>query len=134
MNLNWLVGRHCTDVNKPSEWATAFAFADAVLYVEALWRITVDGQLRRTSGDDGQAYGLGAPIDACCAARELLCGRAITAVRVDLARGDLVLAFGPSHQLEIITDSHYEPWQLTAPGKMSLQAQVVGLTISAPEV
>ena len=117
MDFDWLKGRHCTDVVAPAEWTTVFEFGDAALSVEALWRISVDGQLRLTSGDDGQAYGLASPIDARAAARELLVRREISAIEADLARGDLILHFGPNHVLEIITDSHYEPWQLTAPGR-----------------
>jgi len=117
MDFNWLVGRHCTAVEAPTEWATAFLFGDACLYVETLWRVTVDDRLDLTSNDQGQSYGRGAPVDVHARATALLVDRSITAVRADLRRGDLSIEFGSSHLLEIITDSHYEPWQLTAPGR-----------------
>lgn len=104
-------------MHAPAEWTTVFAFGDAALSVETLWRISIEGQLRLTSADDGQAYGLASPINARTAAHELLVGREISAVQADLARGDLVIQLGPDYVLEIITDSHYEPWQLTAPGR-----------------
>ncbi len=94
-----------------------FEFGDAVLRVETLWRISVEGRLRRTSADDGQTFGLGSPVDAHADARNLLVGREITALKADLDRADLVFHFGLTHVLEIVTDSSYEAWQLTAPGR-----------------
>lgn len=117
MDFDWLKGRRCTNVQAPAERTTVFEFGDAALSVETLWRISREGQLRLTSADHGQVYGLASPINAPTAAHGLLVGREISAVQADLARGDLLIHLGPDHVLEIITDSHYEPWQLTAPDR-----------------
>jgi hypothetical protein len=116
VKFDWLLGRPCTGIDAPTKWATLFSFGDARLYVETLWRVSIDGRLEVTSVDEGQSYGRGAPVDARASAFERLGQRTITAIRADVHRGDLTIEFGPSHLLEILTDSHYEPWQLTAPG------------------
>jgi hypothetical protein len=117
VNFDWLLGRRCTDVIASGEHATSFVFGDAAFYVETLWRISQDGELRRLSGDDGQRFGGPAPIDARRDAREWLTSRTVERVIVDVRRGDLSLQFGGGWLLEFITDSGYEAWQLTAPGR-----------------
>lgn len=117
VDFDWLKGRSCTKVQAPDEWTTVFEFGDAALSVQTLWRVSLQGQLRLTSADHGQVYGLASPINATTAAHELLVGREISAVHADLARGDLLIHLGLDCLLEIITDSHYEPWQLTGPGR-----------------
>jgi|SRR5690242_11115733 len=107
----------CTDVTATTEHSTSFQFGDATFHVETLWRISLDGHLRRLSGDDRQRYGLSAPIDARAEARDMLCSRTITLVAVDEMRGDVSLHLEGGWLLEFITDSGYEPWQLTAPGR-----------------
>lgn len=117
MNIDWLLGHTCTDVTATTEYSTSFQFGDANFQVETLWRISLDGNLRRVSGDDGQKYGLSAPIDARAEARDLLGSRTITRVAIDELRGDVSIHLDGGWLLEFITDSGYEPWQLTAPGR-----------------
>jgi hypothetical protein len=118
--FDWLIGKRCTAVTAPDDNpanATLFEFEDAVFYVETTWRTSVSGRLYRTRADDGQKYGLERPVDTRADAAELLVGRAIARITVDLLRGDVSVEMEGERLLEFITDSHYEPWQFTAPGQ-----------------
>ena len=85
---------------------------------ESLWRVSVDGNLRLTSRDDGQQFGLSEPVDAHATARSLLQGRRVSDVRLDVRRGDLTLVLDGNTVLEVITESSgYESWNLQAPGR-----------------
>ena len=118
MNVEWLVGKACTRVCAHTAHSTTFEFEDAKLVVEALWRITVDSTLRRTSLDHGQQFGLPRPVDAHADAFALLRGRRVTQLGLDEQQGDLTIQLGDNTVLEVITDSSgYEPWMLTAPGR-----------------
>jgi hypothetical protein len=118
VNVEWLIGLACTRVSQFAEHTWAFSFADATLTVESLWRVSVEGVLRRTSTDHGQQFGLPQPVDAAAAAHELLNGRRIEHVELDRRRGDLALRFNGDVVLEVITDSAgYESWMLQAPSK-----------------
>ena len=119
MIFDWLVGKRCTSVTAPAENpnnATIFEFEDAVFLVETMWRISIARRLQYTRGDDSQSYGLDRAIDVRREAGELLAGRAITSVSVDSLRGDVAMKMDGECLLEFLTDSHYEAWQLTAPG------------------
>ena len=117
--FDWLMGKRCTAVTAPEDNpanATIFEFGDAVFWVDTMWRISIAGRLHRTLGDDGQRYGLGHPIDVRADAAEVLAGRAIVSVSVDLVRGDIAMELDGKCVLEFLTESHYEAWQCTAPG------------------
>jgi len=117
MTFNWMRGLNCSEVGAPSEHTTTFQFGAVTLAVESLWRIRVEGRIRRTSNDNGQRFGLDEPVDAAAEAFRLLQGRRILGVRVDDMCADLVVAFDNDVSLEIITDSAgYEAWTLSGTG------------------
>src|SRR4051794_9519500 len=99
-----MIGLPCTRVAAHTEHSSVFEFEDASLVVESLWRITLAGSLRLTSADDGQQFGLPAPVDAHGQAAEYLRGRRIQRVRVDETRGDLAFELDDGALLETITD------------------------------
>ncbi|MGH7655059.1 MAG: DUF6188 family protein [Gemmatimonadaceae bacterium] len=103
--------------------------------MESLWRITVDGSLRLTSTDNGQQFGLPAPVDAHARASDLLVGRRITHVGVDEARGDFTATFDNGSLLEAITDSGgYESWILRGPGRLIVSVSGGTVRDESPEV
>ena len=118
-----MIGLPCTRIAAHTEHSSIFEFEDFSLVVESLWRISVGGALRLTSTDDGQRFGLPAPVDAHEKAVEHLRGQRIRQVRVDDARGDLALAFDNSVLFEAITDSSgYEAWTLRGPHRLFVAA------------
>jgi hypothetical protein len=122
-------------VEAHSEHGSVFQFGAASLVVESLWRISVDGDLRLTSRDDGQQFGLLEPVDAPAMARSLLQGRTVSDVRLDIRRGDLWLVLDGNTVLDVITESAgYESWSLQAPGKHVVAASGGTVQDLSPEV
>ena len=138
MIFDWLVGKRCTAVTAPEDNpanATIFEFGDAAFWVDTMWRISIAGRLHRTLGDDGEWYGLGHPIDVRADAAEVLAGRAIVSVSVDLLRGDVAMQLDGECVLEFLTDCHYEAWRLTAPGHDYVavsSGQVMRVVVESP--
>jgi hypothetical protein len=94
-----------------------FEFGPAALSVACLWRIVAGGKVVLTSRDQGQQFGLPAPVDAYAEAFTLLQRRPVVRVRLDEASADLLLEFEDGQRLELLTDSSgYEPWNFHAPG------------------
>ena len=130
-----MIGRTCTRIAAHTEHSSAVDFEDVTLVVEALWRVTAGGMLRVASTDDCQRYGLPATVDAHARAAEHLGGRRIWLVRVDEARGDLVLEFDNGALLEAITDSSgYEAWTLRGPQRLFVAASGGRVQDLSPEV
>jgi hypothetical protein len=130
-----MIGLPCTRVAAHTEHSSVFEFEDVSLAVESLWRITLGGTLRLTSADDGQQFGLPAPVNANEKAAEYLRGRRIQRVRVDETRGDLAFEFDGGALLETITDSSgYEAWTLRAPQRLVVAASGGRVHDLSPEV
>jgi hypothetical protein len=83
--LAWLVGHHFQSlVRREYDWVVAFD-KDATLVVECLWRLVEAGRIRFTSKDDGQQFGLPAPVDAAAEVNARLAGATVEGVEM---RGD----------------------------------------------
>ena len=94
------------------DWLFAFD-GQTKLVVECLWRLIEDNRICRTSLDDGQQYGLPAPVDAAKEVNMRLASAVVVAVDLREGRLDLYLTFNTGHVLEIIPDSSgYEAWNL----------------------
>jgi len=117
MGVEWLKGKACSRVYEHSPGNSTFEFGGATLAVDCLWRVIADGKVALTSRDQGQQFGLPAPIDARAAAASHLQGSRVGEARLDERSADLVLEFEHGKRLEVLTDSSgYEPWNLHAPG------------------
>jgi hypothetical protein len=124
-----LIGARLVRVERGEhEWSFVFA-DDTALTVECLWRIRVGGSVARTRDDDGQWFGLAAPVDAEREAQELLPGD-VRSVRLDEGSGDLVIEFGEGVVLEVLSNSAgYEAWQLHRGDAMLLVCQGGGRVV-----
>jgi hypothetical protein len=111
--FDWLLQRRFVAViRREHDWLFAFE-RDANLAVGCLWRLIEGNRIRLTSLDDGQQFGLPAPVDAAETINSRLGKAAI--VKIDIQEGilDLQLTFDTGDILEIIPDSSgYEAWNL----------------------
>ncbi len=113
--LDWLLQHRFASVNRrEQDWVFDFD-GQANLVVECLWRLIEGNRIRLTNLDDGQQFGLPAPVDAT--ETIVSCLEQATIVSLNLREGtlDLHLTFDTGHRLEIIPDSSgYEAWNLSS--------------------
>jgi hypothetical protein len=112
--LAWLVGHRFQSLTRREyDWVIA-CNDDASLVIACLWRLVESGRIRLTSEDDGQQFGLPAPVDAEAEVNTRLAGAAIVAVELRQGLLDLELRFSTGHALQIIPDSAgYEAWNVS---------------------
>lgn len=111
--LDWLIGHQFVAVTRRSHnWL--FAFDNQTnLIVECLWRLIEGDRIRLTNLDDGQQFGLPAPVDASHEVSSRLTHAEIVAVNLRKSTLDLRLTFDTGHTLELIPDSSgYEAWDV----------------------
>lgn len=114
------------------EWVFAFA-GNISLRVSAPWRITSGEAIRLGFEDDGQLFGLPAPLDAQERLGKLAIGRRVESVRA-ASRGDLVVAFDGDTSLEVFNASAgYEGWELHGPGNRWIVGQGGGRIAESAE-
>eukprot|EP00920_Eleutheroschizon_duboscqi_P021874 GHVT01052592.1.p1 GENE.GHVT01052592.1~~GHVT01052592.1.p1 ORF type:complete len:141 (+),score=21.74 GHVT01052592.1:254-676(+) len=113
-DLDWFVGAQFEGLTR-REGAWAFAFDGEIhLTVECLWRLLEDGKLCFTSNDDGQLFGLPAPVDSCAKVNTPLRAAAVVSVHFREGTADLSITFSTGHVVELISvSSGYEAWQLS---------------------
>jgi hypothetical protein len=109
--LDWLLQHRFVAVSRREhDWVFAFD-GQAKLVVECLWRLIERNRIRLTSLDDGQQFGLPAPVDATETINSQLEKAVIVSVKIREGTLDLQLTFDTGHTLEIIPDSSgYEAW------------------------
>lgn len=120
----WLVTHRFESlIHREFDWV--FTFNDDVqLTVTCLWRLLENGRIRFTSSDEGQKFGLPAPIDVAREVNDRIRGAHIVSADLRSNTLDLSLDFSTSHVLEVIPDSSgYEAWQI---GHNNLQLIAVG--------
>jgi hypothetical protein len=111
--VDWLVTHRFESlVHREFDWV--FTFNDDVhLTVACLWRLLENGRIRFTSSDDGQKFGLPAPVDAASEVNDRIRGAHVKSIDLQSNTLDLVIVFSTSHVLEVIPDSSgYEAWQI----------------------
>ena len=102
--LAWLVRHGFQSIaRREYDWVVAFD-KDASLVVACLWRLVESGRIRFTSEDDGQQFGLPAPVDAVAEVRRRLAGAAVEVVELREGLLDLELQFSTGHLLQVIPD------------------------------
>jgi uncharacterized protein DUF6188 len=117
--LAYWIGSTCEVARSPHQWRASFGQAGS-LSVEAPWRIVADGGIACCSSDDGEQFGLPAPLDAEAEARRLLADKRVTGVAVAELTGDLTISFGDDTRFQVLnTSSGYEAWQASTnePGR-----------------
>jgi len=134
--LAWLVGHRLQSFTRREfDWAVTFD-NDASLVVSCLWRLVESGRIRFTSEDDGQQFGLPAPVKAASEVNDRLAGATVEAVELRTALLDVELRFSTGHVLQLIpSSSGYEAWtvsggdrQITAVGggRLAVNGDVSG--------
>jgi hypothetical protein len=110
-SLAWLAQQHLKSViHREYDWV--FAFDDeAAVVVSCLWRLLENGRIRFTSQDEGQKFGLPAPVDAAAELNRRVANATVEAVVLREGTLDLEFRFDTGHILQIIPDSAgYEGW------------------------
>jgi hypothetical protein len=112
--LGWLVGHSFQSLTRRQfDWVLAFD-TDTSLVIACLWRLTEDERIRFTSQDDGQQFGLPAPVAAAAEVNHRLARAVVEAVELRQRTLDLELRFNTGHTLQILPDSSgYEAWTLS---------------------
>ena len=113
-DLDWLV-QHRFEALTRHEYDWVFAFGDDVSIVAGcLWRLVEDGRIRVTNLDEGQWFGLPAPVDPVVEVSARLTDAVIDGVELCAGTLDLRIRFDTGHILELIPESSgYEAWNIT---------------------
>lgn len=115
-DLDALVG-HCFEEAIRQEFSWTFKFDGGVsATVECLWRLIEHRRICLTSEDDGQQFGLPAPIDGVLGVGQRLAGAIVTSVILRAGTLDLEFQFDSGCVLQFIpTSSGYEAWSVNGP-------------------
>jgi hypothetical protein len=107
------VGRTFVIERREHDWA--FDFGDGVgMAVSVPWRIVTAHGVALTDADDGQRFGLPAPVDAALKANELVRGRRVTSFDVELRTADIRVTLDGDVTLQLFNNSSgYEGWRAT---------------------
>jgi hypothetical protein len=111
--LDWLCEHRFLSLTRRAyDWLFAFD-GDVSLRVACLWRLIEAGHIRFTSQDDGQQFGLPAPVNAASEINSRLASASIKSVELEPALLDFEIRFSSGHVLQIIPDSSGdEAWEL----------------------
>src|ERR1051326_782671 len=109
--LSWLIGHRFESLTRREyDWVVVFD-KDASLVIACLWRLIECGRVRFTSEDDGQQFGLPAPVNAAAEINGRLSRATVEAVELRQGLLDLELRFSTGHSLQILPNSSgYEAW------------------------
>ena len=98
-------------VRREADWVLEFG-QSVFLCVESFWRFRNAQGLLLTSEDDGQRFGLPAPINAEERANALASGNKVISATIDPTTADIRIALTNEIVCEIVTNSSgYESWQ-----------------------
>lgn len=113
-----LLNIYCTEVEKAGHlWQFRFGDGNATLNLECPWRLLLHGAIVYGGDDDGQQFGLPAPIDGVRETKKLLATSSVTSLEVRETCSDLSLTFGNGVLLEAFNGSSgYEGWTCSGGG------------------
>ena len=108
-----LVGYQLQDIEwREFDWLFSFT-TGLCLRVACPWRIVSEGRLAFAESDDGQQFGLPAPVDGPRESKRLLIGRKVEGIVIRADTADLTILFENGMRLEIWSNyGGYEPWEL----------------------
>ncbi len=126
----WLIGHRFQSLTRREyDWVLALD-NDTSIVIECLWRLIEAGRIRFTSEDEGQKFGLPAPVDAAAEVNHRLNGASVGAVELQEGILDLELQFSTGHRFQIIPNSSgYEAWNLSRPNSLFIAVGGGELTI-----
>ncbi|WP_188769704.1 hypothetical protein [Novosphingobium endophyticum] len=108
-----LFGRQCEIARREADWAINIAGGGSIA-LPVPWRIVTGGLIAFADEDDGQQFGLPAPVDGAATANELIGSRSIIGISVDSQTSDLALHFEDGIRLDAFNNSSgYEGWQIS---------------------
>lgn len=118
-------GALCTGVELYAPGSWSFNFEGRLgLNVQCPWRIVSDRGIALGSEDDGQQFGLPAPVDGGAVALKLLAAVPLKQVLVTEKTGDIVFEFESGIRLEVFNNSSgYEGWNCGTPSGL----EVIGM-------
>ena len=125
-NLSALArGLRCTGVELYALSSWSFDFEGQFgLNVQCPWRIINEHGLALGSEDDGQKFGLPAPVDGAAVATQLLSRSALRNIIFTEKTGDVAFEFESGVRLEVFNNSSgYEGWNCGMPSGL----QVIGM-------
>jgi len=106
-----LVDQACRVVRSAPEWRIVFGEL-AEIWLPWPWRIVANGRVAFGSDDDGQWFGLSAPLDGEALSNEMLSEKKVRAVSINEKTGDIHIRFDDVTLLEAFTSSRgYEGWR-----------------------
>lgn len=106
-----VVGRSCRVKRRETDWDFDLS-GNVGFAVNCHWRLISAAGILRTDEDDGQVFGLPAPVDAESNANDLLAGATVSSATVDRVTADLCVRFSNGLRLELLNNSAgYEGWQ-----------------------
>jgi hypothetical protein len=110
--LESFVGKSLRTIEK-LDWSWSFRFdAPLLISTEAPWRFIKERRVIVTDGDDGQRFGLPAPVDASACVLSSLPAPKVHSVVLDEETGDLRIYFAADVYLEFLQLSGgYEAWR-----------------------
>ncbi len=116
-SLAWLAQRRFESVvHREHDWVFMFEGA-AQLTVECLWRLLDRGRIRITSEDDGQQFGLPAPVAAADELNRRLASALVASVSLREGTLDLELRFNGGCVLQMLPTMGYEAWNVSGEGR-----------------
>jgi len=103
----------------PPFWRANFGDQFTMVFMVP-WRLVANGRITSGDEDDGQLFGLPAPLDGEERAASVLGERVVQAVHLDQETGDLRIIFDGNGRIDVFNHScGYEGWHAyyTAAGK-----------------
>jgi hypothetical protein len=118
-------GALCTGVELYAPGSWSFDFEGWLrLNIQCPWRVVTDRGIALGSEDDGQKFGLPAPVDGVAVASQLLAATPLIQVLVTQKTGDIAFEFESGVRLEIFNNSSgYEGWNCST----SSGLEVIGM-------
>lgn len=112
-----LVGRQCEIGRREADWVVNLAGGGSIT-LPIPWRIVANGRIAFASEDDGQKFGLPAPVDGEARANTLIGSNSITGMSIDSQTADLTVHFGNVLRLDAFNNScGYEGWHISLPSE-----------------
>ncbi len=134
MTVDWLpriekalLGRRCEIARREADWVVNIR-GGASIALPIPWRIVAGGRIAFANDDDGQWFGLPAPVDGEIKANNLIGSRRITGLRVDRETLDLAVLFDEDLRLDAFSNSSgSEGWHIhLSPDDGSLSVVALG--------
>lgn len=117
-SLAWIAQHRLESVkHRGYEWVFGFD-NDASIVISCLWRLLENRLIRITSQDEGQQFGLPAPVDASEELNRRIANAKVESVVLREYTLDFELWFDTGHVLQVFPDSSgYEAWIARDRGK-----------------